>query len=138
MCVCFALIYNKCGEYRFVWVFTFNSFFFENGFPFYFCCSKTVRCLCVCNFGGIGYGFFDLWIQFREYAFDDANVLENSTLPFWWGVVLFSNIVTSAYAWVWDHHLPLSGFIVTTPPFTVLVGLLSLNLCRSYDGMQTL
>lgn len=38
--------------------------------------------VCVCNFGGFGYGFFDLWIQFREYAFDDANVLENSTLPF--------------------------------------------------------
>lgn len=69
----------------------------------------------MCNFVGFGYGIFDLWIQFREYAFDDTNVRENSTAFLEGGT--FSNVVTSAYEWVKNHQLPLSGLIVTTPRF---------------------
>lgn len=89
MCVCvffFALLYNKCGEYRFLvcspYIFWRKCFCFY--YSFFFAVLKRFV-VCMCDFVGFGYGiFFDFWIQFREHAFDDSIVF----------VWVFSEIVT--------------------------------------------
>lgn len=111
MCV-FALIYNKCGEYRFLCV---HLYFFSKMVFLLFCCSKTVRCLCECVI------LWDLGTEFSTCGFSfestpsTIQTCEKIVLPFSGGT--FSNVVTSAYEWVKNHQLPLSGLIVTTPRF---------------------
>lgn len=118
-----VLIYSKCGEYRFnVCVF---FLFWQNGIPFIFAVLKRFV-VCV-NFVGFGYGIFDLWIQFREYVFDDANVPENGALLLW---RYFSQILLRLFA---------TSSRVNRNNSTVCIWLVgSFILCRSCDGMHTL
>lgn len=103
VCV-FALIYNKCGEYRFLCV---HLYFFSKMVFLLFCCSKTVRCLCECVI------LWDLGTEFSTCGFSfestpsTIQTCEKIVLPFSGGT--FSNVVTSAYEWVKNHQLPLSG-----------------------------
>lgn len=115
--MCFALIYNKCGEYRFVWVFTFNLFLSKMVFLFIFAVLKRfVVCVCVI-LGDLGTDFSTCGFSFESTPSTMQTCLKIVHCLFeggWYCSQILLRVRMHGFKTITCHF----GFIVTTPPFT--------------------